>query len=401
MSRVKRTAALVAIWLSYVGLYLNRRNISVAIPAIMDYMGLTHAEAGLLVTLFFVAYAVTQIPSGWLADVKGGKRTLVFGNLLTSAAGYLSGLTSSYHPLAVTRLLCGIGQGAGWPSSSKLVSEYFPRERRGFAMGFLTSSTALGSFLALVVSGLILQSYGWRMVFMVPAVILLIPTAFLLFIVREPKVVNEENYGEGSWRRDLLAEVLKDSGVRKTAVSYFFWKYSFEGLIYWLPTLLVETYMVDLGYAALLTGCITLTGLVSMPLGGYLSDKIGSRARVAILSLTAMGVLMLALSTTADLATTLVILFTACFIMEMSESIYFTIPVDRLGLEAAGTSVGMINLIGQVGSLTAPWIIGLFVDIYHSYRYAVMLLGVSALLGAIPLATLRSPDKGGWVRSPG
>ncbi|RLI26444.1 hypothetical protein DRO58_05565 [Candidatus Bathyarchaeota archaeon] len=80
--------------------------------------------------------------------------------------------------------------------------------------------------------------------------------------------------------------------------------------------------------------------------------------------------------------------------MEMSESIYFTIPVDRLGLEAAGTSVGMINLIGQVGSLTAPWIIGVLVDIYHGYGYAVMLLGVSAFLGTIPLVTLGSSDKG-------
>ncbi|MCD6445006.1 MFS transporter [Candidatus Bathyarchaeota archaeon] len=393
MSEGKRIAALVAIWLSYVGLYLNRRNISVAIPAIMDYMGLTHAEAGLLVTFFFIAYAATQIPSGWLADVKGGKRTLVLGNLLTSAAGYLSGLASSYHPLAVARLLCGIGQGAGWPSSSKLVSEYFPRERRGVAMGFLTSSTALGSFLALVVSGLILQSYGWRMVFMVPAVILLTLTALLVVLVKEPAVKNTTDREEGLWKGELFTKVLKDSGVQKTAVSYFFWKYSFEGLIYWLPTLLVETYTVDLGYAALLTGCITLTGLVSMPLGGYLSDKMGSRTKVAILSLTAMGVFMLALAMSADLATSLVILFAACFLMEMSESIYFTIPVDRLGLEAAGTSVGVINLIGQVGSLTAPWLIGVLVDLYHGYGYALMLLGISAFLGVIPLAILRPSGK--------
>lgn len=391
MSRVNRTAALIAIWLSYVALYLNRRNVSVAIPAIMDHMGLTHAEAGLLITLFFIAYAATQIPSGWLADVKGGKRTLTLGNLITSAAGYLSGLAPSYAPLAAARLLCGVGQGAGWPSSSKLVSEYFPREKRGVAMGLLTSSTAVGSFLALAVSGIILQSYGWRMVFIAPAVILLDVTMLLSFIVREPETANVHR--SASWRRGLLSEVLRDSGVRKTAVSYFFWKYSFEGLVYWLPTLLVETYMVDLGYAALLTGCITLTGLVSMPLGGYLSDRIRSRARVAIISLTAMGVLMLALSTSPDLSTSLLILFAACFVMETSESIYFTVPVDRLGPEAAGTSVGVINLVGQIGSLAAPWVIGMLVDVYHGYGYALTLLGVSAFLGAIPMAALGSPGR--------
>lgn len=176
------------------------------------------------------------------------------------------------------------------------------------------------------------------MVFMVPAVILLAITILLFLIVREPETASRDSRGGNSLRVKLLIEVLRDRGVRKTAVSYFFWKYSFEGLIYWLPTLLVETYMTDLSYAALLTGCITLTGLVSMPLGGYVSDRIRGRARVAILSLTVMGVFMLTLSTGPDFTTSLSILFTACFIMEMPESIYFTAPVDRLGPEAAGTA---------------------------------------------------------------
>ena len=79
-------------------------------------------------------------------------------------------------------------------------------------MGFLTSSTALGSFLALVVSGLILQSYGWRMVFMVPAVILLTLTALLVVLVKEPAVKNTTDREEGLWKGELFTKVLKDSG---------------------------------------------------------------------------------------------------------------------------------------------------------------------------------------------
>lgn len=64
----------MVLWLSYVGLYLNRRNISIVMPVLMIEMGIDHAQTGFLVTTFFIIYAIIQIPSGWLADRVGGKK---------------------------------------------------------------------------------------------------------------------------------------------------------------------------------------------------------------------------------------------------------------------------------------------------------------------------------------
>lgn len=380
MSTPRRRNALIMLWASYVGLYLNRRNISVVLPILMSNMGLSHTEAGMLITAFFFAYSAMQIPAGWLSDLKGGRLVLLLGNAVTTVSGALSGVASSYPFLLATRIVCGVGQGMGWPSSSKLVAGYFPGGNRGAAMGFLTSSVALGSFLALVAAGLILEGWGWRATFIVPAILLAILTA-----VAWSMDLGERQRGINSGDAPPLSRVYRNRGILALALSYFFWKYSFEGLTYWLPALLVEGYGLAPSHAATLSGLIILAGLVSMPLGGWLSDHVGSRAGIIIFSLSGAGVLLLSLPLLGGGQAAIPALTILSFTMQMSEGLYFTIPLDLLGADVAGTAIGFINLGGQAGSLTAPWIIGLLLDHYRTSSAVFAMLGALTFAGVAPL----------------
>jgi len=121
--------ALFVLWLSYIVQYLNRRNISITLTTLIKELGINYSQAGFLITFFFVAYALMQIPSGWLSDRLGGKKVVVMGSVITAVSSYLSGVFSTYLPLLISRLTCGVGQGMAWPSSSKIVQERFSRER--------------------------------------------------------------------------------------------------------------------------------------------------------------------------------------------------------------------------------------------------------------------------------
>jgi len=374
----------MVLWLSYVGLYLNRRNVSIVMPVLMTEMRLDHAQTGFLVTAFFIIYALIQIPSGWLADRVGGKKVATLGNAITAVSSYASGWASSYSPLLLTRFFCGSGQGMGWPSSTKLVAEWFPHDKRGVAMGILTSSVALGSFLALVLAGLFLSVYDWHAVFFIPALILTFITVIFWLVVKDhPNTVIVEAAAKDKVFRRQVAGVLKDRVMTRIAFSYFCWKYAFEGLFYWLPAYFVETFGLSGGNAGMLAGLVLLMGLGSMPLGGLISDRVRRREHVILFSLIPSGALLLFLSMANDYWLILFILLLASFLFQLSEGVYFVIPVDRFGSELTGVGVGLINLVGQIGTLLAPWLAGIIIDNYHSYSPTFLMFGLTALIGVV------------------
>ena len=366
---------LFLVWLSYIGLYLNRRNISIVLPVLIREVKISYSEAGFLVSAFFVTYALAQIPSGWLADRLGGLKTLVTGNIITFFSSMMSGLAVNYPMLLLSRVFCGLGQGMGWPSSTKLVSQSFPEERRGFALGALTSSVAVGSFTSLTVSAAILEWFDWRMVFLIPSIILLFFT-LLLFLGLRRFYFNMGDIGSVGVG---FGRVFRDRVVFSSALSYFCWKFGFEGLSYWLPTFFFEVKGFSLQNAGLIVGVFLLIGMFAMPIGGVLSDRL-NRVFIIELSLILAGFLLF-IFTISEGVISLIILMFVSFFFQMSEGIYFTIPADRLKSDLAGTGAGFINSLGQVGSFSSPLITGIVIELYHSYTIAFLLYSLLSLLG--------------------
>jgi len=358
---------LFLVWLSYIGLYLNRRNISIVLPVLIREMKISYSEAGFLVSAFFVTYALAQIPSGWLADRLGGFKTLVAGNIITFLFSMMSGLAVNYSMLSLSRVFCGVGQGMGWPSSTKLVSQSFPEGgicvrssylRRCCWILHITNSFR-SSFRVVWLED------GFPHPLPNPTVSHIPPTSWFRNFY-----FNMGDVGSIGFRR-----VFRDRVVFSAALSYFCWKFGFEGLSYWLPTFFFEA----LQNAGLIVGVFLLIGLFAMPLGGVLSDRL-SRVSVIEISLILAGFLLFIFTISEDVIS-LAALMLASFSLQMSEGIYFTIPADRLKSDLAGTGAGFINSLGQAGSLSSPLITGIVIELYHSYTIAFLLYSLLSILG--------------------
>jgi len=160
---------------------------AMVVATLMPDLGLSKPTVGLLGSLTLAASAVGGL------HLRGGRRPLrpsqsVDGSILiysvfTAACGFATGVAM----LAVFRVFLGLGMGGEWASGAALVSETWPAEHRGKALGIVQSSWAVGYAAAAAVAALVLPVWGWRGVFFVGV----IPAFFTLWIqrkVKEPEI---------------------------------------------------------------------------------------------------------------------------------------------------------------------------------------------------------------------
>jgi MFS family permease len=153
---------------------------ALVLASLMAELGMDRATGGLLGSLTLAASAIGGIVFGVLADRWGRTRALSLSIILYSVFTALCGAAQSIAQLAVFRFCLGIGMGGEWASGAALVSETWPAEHRGKALGLMQSCWAIGYGAAAIVVALILPTYGWRAVFFVG----ILPAVFTWWIRR-------------------------------------------------------------------------------------------------------------------------------------------------------------------------------------------------------------------------
>ena len=166
---------------------IDRTLISVLAEPIKRDFGLSDGQLGLLTGLAFaISYSLAGIPLGLLVDRHS--RTRVLAGLVTIWSGltFLSGLAVSAVTLGLARIGVGASESGASPASMSLVTDYFPKEKRGFALSLFYMSTPISIAVSFAIGSFIAANYGWRAAFFVAGVPGLLLAALILFTVREP-----------------------------------------------------------------------------------------------------------------------------------------------------------------------------------------------------------------------
>jgi len=206
-----------------------------ALTTIMKEWNLTATEAGFLASVTLFASAFGGIFFGVIADRIGRKNALMATVLIFSIMSGLSGFTQNIWQLALARTLLGLGMGGEWASGALLVSETWPPEHRGKAIGFMQGGWAIGYILAAIVAGTILPVFGWRVLFFIG----ILPALFTVWVrtkIEEPEIWvkshKEEKQGFSFtqiFRADLIKYTLLCTLI-SSIVMFAYW-----GLFTWLP----------------------------------------------------------------------------------------------------------------------------------------------------------------------
>ena len=151
--------------------YLDRSAIAVAAPFLTEQLSLSPSQLGWVFSAFFFGYATFCFVGGYASDRIGGRNVFAIASVVWSVFCGLTALVFSYASLLAVRVIFGMGEGPYGSATNKLVSNWFPRRQQASAVGWANAGTPLGGAIAGPIVGFIALSYGWRVSFVVIAII--------------------------------------------------------------------------------------------------------------------------------------------------------------------------------------------------------------------------------------
>src|SRR5437773_813325 len=252
--------------------------------------------AGILNSVTLLAAAAGGIAFGVFADRFGRKRALMTSVLLYSLFTAACGFAQTAVQLGVFRIALGLGMGGEWASGAALVSESFPAQHRGKALGFMQSAWAIGYGAAALVNLLVMPRWGWRGVFFVGVLPALL-TVWMQAYVEEPEIwKTRTSGGRGAGR---FAELFEGERARLTAAITFMnacTLFGWWGLNSWVPAYLrLSPAQGGVGLASSTMSLFVIAMQVGMWFGyvtfGFIADAIGRR-RAYVTYLVAASVLL-------------------------------------------------------------------------------------------------------------
>jgi len=370
------------------------------IPLLKADLGISNAQAGWLMALFFISYTIFQLPSGFLGDRFGPRKVLTWGAVISIAGNLIFSQATSFGILSLGQLVNGLGQSMGWTSSLKLIVSWFPRSRRATAIGVFATCVTGGSSVGIRLSGLLGDHLGWRSSFIVPPVLLAIVAAlFWLMIKDTPREkglpdFDDEIYLERqieSDPRSRLSLVLTNRILWSVALVYFCFVYVQFGCLVWIPSFLKEGYAMSVDRASALAALVLLPGVFASPLAGFLSDHyFGGRRKPLIL----MGMLILALSTfllSRDVSITLAagLLAIVGLMIIMPDVLLAAYPSDILSRKLSATGMGFLTTFTSIAGIITTPLSGKIIDLFDSYAAVFFSFAVVALSGTLLTLCIR------------
>ncbi|WP_182435012.1 MFS transporter [Nocardia seriolae] len=363
--------------------YIDRTVINFALPAIGGDLGLDHTQQGLLVSVFFIAYAIVQVPGGLLADRYGALRVGMVGLTAWSVFTGLTALAWSFTALLAVRFLFGLVQGVFPAAAIKALAERTRPEQRTTAAGWTTSSNAAGLLLAAVLAGVLLPTVGWRVMF---AVISVLGVAVILAWRRwmpEPLAQDEIPVADVGTRAERRA-VLFSPSLLGFAVIFFGYDVLVWGVTAWTPTFLKEQHGISQGGIAFAAVPTTLAAAVGVVLGARLSDRIGGRPRVIVAPAMAFTAAMLFVLPRAEPFALFVLVGTVMSLVAgLAYMPAFAVPLRSLPSAYIGAATGVIVFGGQLAGVLSPLTFGVVTDhVSYTTAFETMALGPLLALAA-------------------
>ena len=272
--------------------YTDRQVLSLLVDPVRRDLRIDDTQVSLLLgSAFALVYGVAGLPLGYLADRVSRRNLIVFGLVVWSVATIAGGLSRDFPELFASRVFVGLGEAALSPAAIALISDDFPPERRGLAVGFFLSGIAMGNGAAIMIGGAVLQAVDggalagtplhalapWRLVLVLIGAVSL-AWSLVLFAIHEPP------------RRSRMMEIVAETGASTPPVSWIraaplYVAVAMASLVdnavgAWSPSLLIRGFAKSPGQIGLLLGLLLTVGFGGGVIaGGFLADRAGTLKR--------------------------------------------------------------------------------------------------------------------------
>ena len=336
---------------------------SLVLPAFSADLHLTKTQGGMLGSVMLIAAAAGGVWFGRFADRYGRTRALMLSIALYSVFTFACGFANSLAVFALFRVFLGFGMGGVWSSGAALVSETWPAEHRGKALGLMQSGWAIGYAAAVLVAGAIQPRYGWRAVFFVG----ILPALFALWVqrrVKEPAIWLNSSHAPGT-RVSLFHSGIARLTVVLTLMNTFT-LFGWWGFNLWLPSYLKSSpAQGGAGLGAAATTGFLFVMQAGMWVGyvtyGFISDRIG-RKKSYVAYLLAAAVLLAIYVSIRNPTALLVLGPCVAFAATGYFSGFGAVTAEVYPTAVRATAQGFTYNIGRLASAAAPYLVGSLAD---------------------------------------
>lgn len=402
---VRHTATL---WLLIGGIinYVDRSSLSIAAPEMVRELHLSMTQIGLMGTVFAWCYAIAQIPTGWIGD-RVSARTVFAASLgVWSAATMASGFVGALGWLLVFRGLLGVAEAPCWPTATKIISFWYPREERGVAIGIFTSSAKWGPAIAPPILVALMIQYGWRGLFIATGAAGILYAAIFYLGYRNPDRSRhlgetERRYIEASGggtehRLDASPSRIRWSSlfsfrsVWGMIAGYFCAIWIWNSFIVFLPMYLQATFHVSLAKLGIYASIPWIGGALGAMSSGFVVKKVmkrfalsGKRANQIVIAAYSVGsgIALSILTQVHGLGATIAIVTVALAFTSAINAMAWALAAEIAPASMVSSVSAIQNFGGYFGGALSPLVTGAIVDATGSYSIAFSLASVIGILG--------------------
>lgn len=398
ITKKRWTRILLPLLLLYIMNFIDRNNLSFAVVGGMNKdISIDNTMAGLAGGIFYLGYIIFQIQSGIWAERYNTKKLIMILAVSWGALAVIHGFVHSGWELLFLRFLLGLVDGAVWTMILVLIARWFPDNERSTSNSVYLFSLPLSFIIMGPISGVLIEHAGWRWLFVIeglPAILVGIifyyvaanrpqeaswlPSAEKEYILSGQKKTTHEIQATGYRQAILHPQVLLMSAV------YFFWLIGAVGFFMWVPAIIKtmsNSGIANVGFISTFPYIAALLGLIIL---GRISDRTNKRSQFVGFSLFCFGIFLLLSSLfSQNYVISLVFLILAGFFLFATHAPFWAIPVQMFSPQMRGAAMGMISLIGNVGSFIGPYFVGYVKDTTGSFNSGMYVLVASLIIASL------------------
>ena len=364
------------------------------VPAIASLiradLGLTLAQAGSFLSMYYIGPSLISLPAGTLVDRWGVKRMLVLGQVLTAVGLLFASTAHSYIAFILLLVAAGFGYGVLNPTSTKAVMAWSPPAHRATLVGFKQVGLPLGGMLGAALLPALALALGWRTALVASAAVIAAGAIASVFVYHDPPDLALPAAAPGARGTVISVLTSRDLWLLSLAAGVFaamqtVWM---SYLVLYLQGVVGLTLLAASRFLAL----AQFGGMLGRVLFGMLSDRLfGGRRRMPLVlaGVGSTACTLIILSTDASASTLGLAALTFVFgVVGIGwNGVQHTWLAELAGPRAAGTAVGLGLAVSSAGVTLGPLLFGHVLQVTGSYRWPWLGLA-TAMVGALGTLTL-------------
>ena len=384
-------------FIGWILMYATRTIFNPIMGVVGEQFGLSNTQLGLANSIFFLTYAIAQIPFGIIGDKIGRKMIITVGFLLLAVATYFSGLATTFVLFLTIRAIAGIGQGAYYGPQFALSTEAIPKSKRTIGNAIINSGMAFGTSGGYLLSSKLVLENGesWSKPFFIMALpTLIVGLLFYTVLIEKLLRPGEEPEEEtGPKEKISLKQIFSNRNLVAAFILCFTSIYANFVILTWLPQFLIA----ECGFTGASVGFTSsLVPWASIPgalLFARINDKTGATKKLVFLlvPLAILSVFAIAFVTNRTLLISVLILYGLTGKLAL-DPIMVTFVTKHAPKSALGTSLSAYNFIGMSGSILAPYVTGYLADTSGSMQVGFYLSCVLLAIGLFLFAFLAKEE---------